>query len=57
MPLHVAKRAVAVVFLLNGFAYASWLSRIPTIRDRLELSRRVWASCSSACPWARWPFR
>ncbi len=38
MPVHVAKRAVAVVFLLNGFAYASWLSRIPTIRDRLELS-------------------
>ena len=38
MPLHAAKRAVAVVFLLNGFAYASWLSRIPTIRDRLELS-------------------
>ncbi len=36
--LRSAKHAVAVVFLLNGFAYASWLSRIPTMRDRLELS-------------------
>lgn len=33
-----ARTAVAVVFALNGFAFASWLSRIPDARDTLELS-------------------
>jgi MFS family permease len=33
-----AKRAVAAAFLLNGFAYASWVSRIPNIREKLEVS-------------------
>ncbi len=36
--LHTAKRAVAAVFLLNGLAYASWLSRMPSMRDHLDLS-------------------
>ena len=30
--------AVYVVFILSGFAFASWASRIPQIRDALELT-------------------
>jgi MFS family permease len=33
-----AKRAVAVVFVANGFAFASWVSRVPAIRDTLGLT-------------------
>lgn len=33
-----ARRAVAVVFVVNGFAFASWVSRIPEIRSTLELT-------------------
>ena len=33
-----ARRAVAVVFVVNGFAFASWVSRIPDLRDTLDLS-------------------
>ncbi len=33
-----ARDAVAMVFALNGFAFASWVSRIPDTRDALELS-------------------
>jgi len=33
-----AKVAVAVVFVLNGFAFASWLARVPAIRAGLELT-------------------
>ena len=33
-----ARRAVAVVFVVNGFAFASWVSRIPDLRDTLSLS-------------------
>ncbi len=33
-----ATAAVYVVFILSGFAFASWASRIPQIRDELELS-------------------
>ncbi|MCC6793145.1 MAG: MFS transporter, partial [Thermomicrobiales bacterium] len=33
-----ARLAVSVVFLVNGFTLASWISRIPTISDTLELS-------------------
>jgi MFS family permease len=32
-----ARNAVAISFLLNGFAFASWISRIPETRDRLRL--------------------
>lgn len=33
-----AKQAVATVFVLNGLAFASWISRVPSIRDALELT-------------------
>jgi fucose permease len=33
-----ATAAVYVVFILSGFAFASWASRIPQIRDELELT-------------------
>jgi fucose permease len=39
-PLAGATRAVYAVFILSGFAFASWASRIPQVRDGLELSPR-----------------
>ncbi|MGI9092714.1 MAG: MFS transporter [Mycobacteriales bacterium] len=33
-----AHRAVYVAFIGSGFAFASWVSRIPQVRDRLDLS-------------------
>jgi len=33
-----ATAAVFAVFVLNGFNFASWASRIPTVRDALDLS-------------------
>lgn len=30
--------ATAVVFFINGFGFASWVSRIPAVRDTLQLS-------------------
>ncbi|MDP9396615.1 MAG: hypothetical protein M3P96_01705, partial [Actinomycetota bacterium] len=30
--------AVAAVFAVNGFAFASWISRTPAVRDRLDLT-------------------
>lgn len=33
-----AKHAVAAVFVLNGLAFASWISRVPSIRDALDLT-------------------
>lgn len=33
-----ARNAVAVVFALNGFAFASWVARIPESRDALSLT-------------------
>ncbi|WP_211754345.1 MFS transporter [Nocardioides gansuensis] len=33
-----AKLAVAAVFILNGLAFASWVSRVPAIRDSLDLT-------------------
>lgn len=33
-----ARRSVALVFVLNGVVFASWLSRLPAIRDELALS-------------------
>jgi len=38
--LRRATVAVYVVFILAGFAFASWASRIPQVRDALELSPR-----------------
>ncbi len=37
--LRGATRAVYAVFILSGFAFASWASRIPQVRDALELSQ------------------
>lgn len=34
----LARNAVAAVFALNGFAFASWVSRIPDARAALDLS-------------------
>jgi fucose permease len=34
----IARDAVMVSFTLNGFAFASWVSRIPEVRERLGLS-------------------
>lgn len=33
-----ARNAVALVFALNGFAFATWISRIPESRDALDLT-------------------
>lgn len=33
-----ARLAVSAIFLINGFALASWISRIPAITDKLDLS-------------------
>ncbi|MEX5719059.1 MFS transporter [Geodermatophilus maliterrae] len=33
-----ARTAVAVAFVVNGFAFASWISRVPAARDTLSLS-------------------
>lgn len=33
-----ARNAVAAVFVANGFVFASWMSRIPAVRDHLDLS-------------------
>ncbi len=38
MTVERAKVAVATVFLLNGLAFASWVSRVPALRDSLELT-------------------
>src|SRR3954449_6974744 len=32
-----ATRATYLAFMASGFAFASWASRIPQVRDRLEL--------------------
>jgi len=33
-----ARRAVGLVFIVNGFAFASWAARLPAIRDDLDLT-------------------
>ncbi|PRY48729.1 fucose permease [Geodermatophilus tzadiensis] len=33
-----ARTAVATAFIVNGFAFASWISRVPAARDTLDLS-------------------
>jgi fucose permease len=35
-----ARTRVTLVFVLNGLLFASWVSRIPAVRDALELSHR-----------------
>lgn len=37
-PLNAASRAVVIVFAASGFAFASWASRLPAVRDLLDLS-------------------
>lgn len=37
-PLAAARRAVVVVFVLNGLCFASWVSRIPEARASFDLS-------------------
>src|SRR3954470_10693293 len=39
--LRRATLAVYGVFIASGFAFASWASRIPQVRDALELSPRA----------------
>lgn len=36
--LRAARNAVAAVFAVNGFAIASWMSRIPEVRDALHIT-------------------
>jgi len=36
--VEVAKRAVSVVFILQGLGFASWASRIPQVQEQLGLS-------------------
>jgi MFS family permease len=36
--VEVAKRAVSVVFILQGLGFASWASRIPQVQEQLDLS-------------------
>ncbi len=36
--VEVAKRAVSVVFILQGLGFASWASRIPQVQEQLHLS-------------------
>jgi cyanate permease len=36
--LETAKRAVAVVFGVNGFVFASWMARLPVVRDELGMT-------------------
>jgi fucose permease len=36
--IEAAKRAVAVVFGVNGFLFASWVSRLPAVRDLLHIT-------------------
>jgi MFS family permease len=35
--VRAARRAITIVFALNGVVFGSWAARIPAIRDRLEL--------------------
>ncbi len=38
MQVETLKRAVALAFMLNGVAYASWASRLPAIKDSLDMT-------------------
>jgi len=37
-PTRAARNAVGLSFFLNGLCFATWVSRIPEVRDRLDLS-------------------
>jgi MFS family permease len=37
-PARPARQAVAAIFLLNGLLFGAWATRIPAVRDRLDLS-------------------
>ncbi len=37
-PVRAARSAVFIVFIGSGFAFASWASRIPDVRDQLQAS-------------------
>lgn len=39
--VHRAKTAVYAIFILSGFEFASWASRIPQVRDALDLTPRT----------------
>jgi MFS family permease len=39
VPDRANRRAVTIAFLANGMAVATWLSRIPDVRDGLDLSK------------------
>ena len=48
--------AVAAVFTLNGFAFASWVSRIPSARDDLGLEPgRLGLVLLGLCSPSHWP--
>jgi hypothetical protein len=42
------RNAIFVVFTLNGFGAAAWISRIPSVRDHLAISVTEVGSSSSA---------
>jgi MFS family permease len=58
--VEVAKRAVSVVFILQGLGFASWASRIPQVQQQLDLSPAqlglvllaIAAGCVTALPTA-----
>ena len=37
-PARAARRAVTVIFLLNGLLFGAWATRIPAVKDGLDLS-------------------
>jgi MFS family permease len=37
-PVTAARRAIAALFFINGFAFATWVSRIPAVQKALDLS-------------------
>ena len=52
--VRAAARATYIAFVGSGFAFASWASRIPQVRDRLDLTRRRSAWCCSPSRPVRW---
>jgi MFS family permease len=38
LPVTAARRAIAALFFINGFAFATWVSRIPAVQTALHLS-------------------
>ena len=50
-PLVRARTAVAVVFTVNGFMVASWMSRLPLVRDELDQRLRTDEGVAPVSPW------